>query len=154
MKKALEYLSKAKDLWEELNDPLFLCVTYAHFAELKLLQRKFEQAVKYSQEAVKLARDAKSEEKLIRTLRIYAKVLAETGADFRCVEKLFKESINRGEKLNIKLDTGISMLELAKFYKDNGKYKDSQKYLKRAKGIFTKSGSVYMTEKISKLKWD
>ncbi len=179
LKKAEEHLLVAKNVLTEIGDKFFLIDAFTEIAELKIKQNFIIEALKYADNAFKLAQELGSKHDKARALLMQARIfhqgllrgikgdrgLSGVGADARwqIADMKFKEAIKIFEELKQPFELAKAYYYYGEMLKsetlkqvqgDSGRKGEKGKaneYLQKAREIFEKIGAKQWFAKVKEL---
>jgi len=179
LKKAEEHLLVAKKVLTEIGDKFFLIDAFTEIAELKIKQNFIIEALKYADNAFKLAQELGSKHDKARALLMQARIfyqgllrgikgdrgLSGVGADTRwhIADMKFKEAIKIFEELKQPFEIAKAYYYYGEMLKsetlkqvqgDSGRKggkKKANEYLQKAREIFEKIGAKGWLKRVNEL---
>ncbi len=150
VEKALELLERAEGIIVQSGNQTDLAKLFRDFAEA-YIKNKDPKAIKYAEDALKLAIEAKVKRDEIEALKILGKAQTLISGNFDEGIRNIKRSIAIAKEINLVVNTADGLFALGEALIANNKYEKALEYLNQAKKIYTKANAQFSLRKVESL---
>jgi tetratricopeptide (TPR) repeat protein len=148
--KALKFLEYAKDLILEIGDKAKVAQLFTNMATI-YIQNKDPQALKYAEDGLKLAIEAKVKTNEIQSLKTLGRAQALVAGDFDEGIKNIKRAIAIAKEKNFSVEWAVGLFVLGEVMIASNKTQQALKYLEQARKIFAEFNAKFHLEELENL---